>query len=375
MFWKVEDIAAILERRFPLQLAESWDNPGLQIGSRKAEVQKALVALDLDQEVAGTAISLQASLIITHHPFIFRPIKSIVLDNHSGQLIAALLANNIAAYCAHTNLDAAPDGLNDWLAQALGLAEVRTLPGTSQQRLYKLIVYVPELHESGVREALSRAGAGHTGNYSDCSFRTAGIGTFRPGIHSQPFIGARGQLEEVAESRLETVVGSLELGAALEAIRMSHPYEEPAYDIIALENPSEQSGLGRIGGLFPSLSLKEFGCLVRASLKLDSLRLAGDMNRHINKVAVISGSGSSFISNALAAGADVLVTGDIKYHEARDAAENGLALIDAGHYGTEIIMARRLAEELNQKARIEGVDTRFIPFENRNCFIEINSHK
>lgn len=371
MYWKVDDIAAIMEQLFPGQLAESWDNPGLQVGSPDTEVRKAIIALDLDEEVAAAAASQQAALIITHHPLIFQPLSSINIESVPGSVIAALIRNQISAFCAHTNLDAAPGGLNDWLAEALGLEEIGALPGTSRQRLFKLVVYVPRGHEEAVREAMSRAGAGHTGRYSDCSFRAQGIGTFRPEAGSQPFIGEAGRLEEVEEYRLETVVESRDLPAALAAIRTSHPYEEPAFDIIALENPVSRGGIGRIGRLPAPIKLKDFCGLVRNALKVEVLKVAGSMERTVHRVAVVGGSGASFAANAVAGGADVLVTGDVKYHEARDACEAGIALVDAGHYGTEIIMAAGLAGLLNQLSRQHGKETLFIPFANRNCFTEV----
>lgn len=372
MYWTVDDIAAILEQRFPRIMAESWDNPGLQVGSLRTEVSKAVIALDLDEETIHTAISHGASLIITHHPFIFRPLLSIDTDKPSGRIVAALINNNISVYCAHTNLDAAPGGINDWLAEALGLLEIRNLPGTSNQRLYKLVVYVPDDYENQVRESLARAGAGHIGLYSDCSFRVAGTGTFRPGTGSRPFIGESGCLEEVGEYRLETVVESRSLQTVLSAMRASHPYEEPAYDIIALENPAIQGGTGRSGLLPSPMSLREFCGLVRMALKVDSVRVAGNMEKRIHKAAVVAGSGASFVKNAVAAGADVLVTGDVKYHEAFDARDTGIALVDAGHYGTEIIMVARLAAELNGLSRQQGYSTVFVPCENSNCFTEAN---
>ncbi len=370
MYWNVKDIAAILEERFPEYLAEKWDNPGLQAGSLLSEVKHAVVALDLDASVLADAIDLQASLIITHHPLIFNPIRSINTDKPGGGLIAGLIKNGISLYCVHTNLDAATDGLNDWLAQSLDLQNVSVLSGSPAQKLIKLVVYVPQTHEWQVRQAITEAGAGHAGAYSDCTFRVAGIGTFQAGAGARPFIGEIGRLEEAAEFRLETIVEKQKLPGVLAALLNSHPYEEPAYDLTILENQYSSAGIGRIGSLPQPVSLGDFCSGISRSLNADRFRVTGDLDARVQRVAVVGGSGSSFIPLAVQLGAEVLVTGDVKYHEAQSAAEHGLALIDAGHYNTEIIMAGKLAGEMNELSCRLGSSTLFHPVLNRCCYVE-----
>lgn len=359
---QVKDIISIMEKHFPLFLMEEWDNSGLQIGSFDNGVKKVLIALDIDQSVVDKAIETGAELIITHHPMFFKGLKSINYSSSQGRLIKSLITNNITVYSAHTNLDAAENGLNQLLANKLGLDNIAPLYFGKQDKLIKLVVYVPVTHGEEVRKAINGAGSGNIGNYSDCSFRTIGRGTFRPGEGANPFIGTKEQLEEVEEYRLETIVYESLLPQVLKAMQASHPYEEIAYDLYPLNNQGKNYSMGRVGLLTIPLNLRDFAQQVKTNLNIDMLRVVGNLDKHIKKVAVISGSGASIMNMAVRQKVDVLVTGDFKYHEAQEAEQLGLSVVDAGHQETEEIMVTWLANLLEAECRHKNWEVSFLPF-------------
>lgn len=349
---KVKDVINFIEKSFPLNLAEDWDNTGLQVGSYDNIVKHALIALDINQAVVDKAIENKAELIITHHPMIFKGIKKINYDTSQGRLIKSLINNDITVYSAHTNLDAGENGLNQLLATRLGLTEIKPLYKGKQDKLVKLVIYVPFTHMEEVRQAINDAGSGNIGSYSDCSFRTPGIGTFKPGEDTNPFIGQPGKLEEVKEYRFETVLYESNLEAVIETMKKVHPYEEVAYDLYELGNDGKNYSMGRLGFLSEQTSLQDFAKSVKTKLELDHLRVVGDLSKPVKKIAVISGAGTSLMNEVINKGVDVLVTGDVKYHEARDAQEMGLAIIDAGHQGTEEIVVSWLKDWLNMESNL-----------------------
>ncbi|NLG33030.1 MAG: Nif3-like dinuclear metal center hexameric protein [Syntrophomonadaceae bacterium] len=347
----VKDIIEKLEHHFPAYLAEPWDNVGLHIGSVKQRVEKVMVCLDIDDYIVEQAVKNRVNLIISHHPLIFDAIKTINYDDPQGKLITRLIRAKISVYCAHTNLDAAPHGLNQILAEKIGLERIEPLYQHRQEQLMKLAVFVPVNHVDQVREAIAQAGAGNIGKYSDCTFRVEGIGTFRPGEDANPFIGTANTLEEVQEYRLETVVYEKELERVLKAMQASHPYEEVAYDLYRLNNQGFVYSLGRKGHLNQARSLEELAVWIKACLGLEEVGVSGELTSMVNKVAVVCGSGGSMIDVAVAQGVDVLITGDLKYHDIKRAEANGLFLIDAGHQGTERIVIDYLCGLLNSAFR------------------------
>lgn len=352
----VKDISRILEAQYPPHLAEKWDNVGLQIGSSQSPVHKIMVSLDLDREILSQAIAQQVDMIITHHPLFFNPIRKIDYEQAQGDLIAGIIKNNINVYAAHTNLDAASRGINQYLAEKLELLDIQLLDQQHIEKLYKLVVYVPVSHEAAVREAIADMGAGHLGNYSHCSFRSSGTGTFLPRAGSNPYIGEPGKLQEVEELRLETIVPQNILEAVISRMKAAHPYEEVAYDLYPLQNQGQSFSLGRIGKLADPVSLQEFCTHVKDRLQLDNLRVVGNWQDNVQKIAIVSGAGASFMSVAKAQGCDLLLTGDLKYHEARDAEAMDLAVIDAGHQGSEQLMAVLVADLLQESCQKLGYD-------------------
>jgi len=344
-----------LERLAPRRWAEEWDNVGLMTGSPAQTIRKVAVALDVTADLLER-LPADTDMIVSHHPLIFQPVKNLREDLPAGRLLAALVRRKLAVYCAHTNLDAASGGINDLLAERFALAEVKVLQPGRQDGLYKLVVFVPTEASDKVHQAMAAAGAGHIGNYSHCSFQTTGTGTFLPLAGTQPYIGTIGALERVAEVRLETVVPATLLDRVVRAMLRAHPYEEVAYDVVALQNTPPLTGLGRIGHLPAPLSLTAFAAQVQDALGGNAVRLVGAGDKLIRKVAVCGGSGASLIGKAAFAGADVLVTGDVKYHDAQLALEQGISLVDAGHFATEAVAVPAMAGQITAAAAAEGWD-------------------
>ncbi|MGE5545083.1 MAG: Nif3-like dinuclear metal center hexameric protein, partial [Bacillota bacterium] len=291
VFNKLEDLA-------PLSLAESWDNSGLQLGSKSQTVDAILVALDVDDLAINMALEVGANLIISHHPLFFKGVKTIDYESYQGRLIRRLISHDLTVYSAHTNLDLAPGGLSQFLALKLGLINIRPLGVIKSQNLLKLVVFVPESHLEEVRQAVNDAGAGFIGNYRDCSFRTLGVGTFRPLAGSQPFLGSTGILEEVAEYRLEVIVPVEVLDQVMHSMMEAHPYEEVAYDLIPLNNKGQAYSYGRQGELSREMDLEELAENVKNVLGIDHLVLSNPMPGKVKKICLVPGSGSSMINTA-----------------------------------------------------------------------------
>ncbi len=360
---KCQNVAGILEELAPKKLAENWDNVGLLVGDGKQQVRKLMVCLDVPEWVLDEAVEEKVDMIVCHHPMIFSGIKRINTDTPIGRKIMKLIRNNISLYCLHTNYDMASGGLNDLMARQLGFASWQTIQPLQKEKLYKLVVFVPTGHETAVIEALCRAGAGFIGKYSNCSFRTPGMGTFEPQEGAQPFTGKIGHLENTEEYRVETIVPEQLLNKAVKEMLKAHPYEEVAYDIYQTFNEGKVFGLGRLAELENGISLSLYAESVKKLLDIPHIRFAGDPNKLIKKVALLNGAGNKFASDARFAGADLLITGDVQYHELLDAVEMGLCVIDAGHYGTEKIMMKSIAAFLkgrfdDLKYQVEVIESR-----------------
>ncbi|HEY6007060.1 MAG TPA: Nif3-like dinuclear metal center hexameric protein [Geobacteraceae bacterium] len=358
---KVSDILGIINKLAPPRYAEEWDNVGLQVGDATSPAERIMVALDPGREAIAAAVSGDCRLLLTHHPLIFSPLKRVVATDHVGSAVALAIRHDLAVVALHTNYDIAAGGVNDLLAARLGLQSSVPLKVTGREELVKLAVFVPRSHEQQLLAALFPF-CGFIGNYRDCSFRTAGIGTFTPLEGAAPFIGETGRRSEVEESRLEVLLRSEDLPAALSALRGAHPYEEPAYDLYQLLNRGTARGLGRLGVLAEATTLERFAAEVKERLGAAGVRYVGAPGRRVRKVALCGGSGASFIREALFQGADVLVTGDLKYHEARDAEALGMAVVDAGHFATERPMVEGLAVQLREQLAVRGYGAEVLMF-------------
>ncbi len=343
---RVAQIAEAVERMAPLSLAEEWDNCGLQVGDPEAEVNQVLVALTPLPEVFEEAEERGADFLLFHHPLIFDPLKTIVTSSYPGGLLARAIRNGLTVYAAHTSYDAAPAGVSVALARTLGLdGPLRVL--SPRGALRKLVVFVPEHNVDAVAKALAEAGAGAIGDYTECTFRTQGKGTFRGGECANPYLGEKGRLEEVGEVRVETVVPAHAVRRAVDAAIAAHPYEEVALDVYPVEGSPEGCGYGRLGTLPDRLTAEELREHVSESLGFPS-RLVADAGRRIETIAVLGGSGSSFIPEVAASGARAYVTGDVDYHDALLAESLGLTVIDAGHAATELPSLEPLALQLTE---------------------------
>jgi dinuclear metal center YbgI/SA1388 family protein len=351
---KCQQVISFIEELAPMKLAESWDNVGLQLGSPAALVTKILVTLDINEEVADEAVKEGAQLVICHHPYIFQPLKQVRSDLPQGRVITKLIQAGISLYAAHTNWDCARAGVSRILAEKFTLRNCKVLKAAGSEQLYKIAVFIPHGHEDAVREALSKGGAGFIGNYSNCTYQVDGIGTFKPEEGTNPFIGQKGELEKVAEYRLETIVPEAKLRSAISAMLKAHPYEEVAYDVYLLQNEGEAYGLGIIGELEAEVTLSQLAEKVKQELSQKTVQVTGNLNSIVRKIAVCGGSGGDLINTAHLQGADVLVTGDVGYHQAQGAEALGLAVIDAGHFATEAPSMKALALYLQAKLEAEG---------------------
>lgn len=347
----VRKMAEAVERLAPGALAEEWDNCGLQVGDPDAEVGRVLVALTPLPEVFEETEASGADFLLFHHPLIFRALKSLDTAAYPGDLLARAVRTGKAVYAAHTSYDAAPGGVSVALADALGLVgplEIVSPRGS----LSKIVVFVPEENVEEVTAALDGVGAGVIGDYRQCTFRTPGMGTFLPGEYSDPYLGEKGRLEHVSEIRLETVIPTHATRRAAAAATEAHPYEETALDIYPLTGHPEGCGYGRIGTLPQPLTPNELCEHISDRLGF-AARLVADPapGRRIGRVAVLGGSGGSFIPE-VAGRADAYVTGDLDYHDALLAESLGLTAIDAGHAATELPSLEPLARRLSDLVEV-----------------------
>lgn len=337
-----------MEDYAPIHFSIKNDRIGLQVGDPQQTVKKVLVTLDVTEAVVDEAIGLGANWIIAHHAVIFQPLKALRVDTSAGKIYQKCLQHGINIYIAHTNLDVTTNGVNDVLAQKLSLQRMEPLFTEQSERLKKLVVFVPETHVHHVHDAISKAGAGWIGNYSHCSFQTKGVGTFLPCEEADPYIGTTGKLEKVNEIRLETIVTKRVEKDVLQAMINAHPYEEVAYDLYPLSQTGKQYGLGRIGEYPETISLAELAHQVKQSYGVEALRIVGNPNQSVKKIAILGGSGARYWHDVLMKQADVYITGDIDFHSAQDALAAGLALIDPGHH-VEHLVVDTVCEELRKR--------------------------
>jgi dinuclear metal center YbgI/SA1388 family protein len=344
---RIADIIRVLEDWAPPVLQEDYDNSGLQVGDRNAEVRAALIALDCTEEVVAEAVKRGCDLIIAHHPVIFRGLKSITGRTGVERTLLAAIRNNVAIYAIHTNLDNVISGVNAEMASCLGLQGLRVLDPKPDQ-LRKLAVFVPTEHAERVRQAVFAAGAGHIGRYDECSFNLAGEGTFRAGEGTQAFVGGKGSRHTEPEVRIETVFHAPLQHRIVQAMLAAHPYEEVAYDVYPLRNTHQGIGAGAIGELQTPVLEADFLQQVKVAFGVKALKHTGLRGRPVKRVAVCGGSGAFLIGKALGAGADAYVTADVKYHEFF-VPDGQMVLVDVGHYESEQFTMRLIQRHLQGK--------------------------
>jgi dinuclear metal center YbgI/SA1388 family protein len=343
----LRDIINVLETAAPPVLQESYDNSGWICGEPAWPLSGVLVCLDLTPQVALEAKERGCNLIVSHHPLIFRGLKRIDPAKPVGEALVCCIKNDIAVYAIHTNLDNVAKGVNGKIAALLGLQGtlvLQPIPG----RLRKLVVFVPHDYLDPVRKAIWLAGAGHIGQYDQCSYSGGGTGTFRAGEGADPFVGEQGRLHEEPETRLEVILPDVAAGRVVAAMQAAHPYEEVAYDLYPLENTHPGLGSGMIGTLASPEPEGEFLERVRKVFRVPVIRHTAFSGRSVSRVAVCGGAGSFLVSRALVEGADAFLTADLKYHEYFEPAGRML-LADIGHYESEQFTPDLLIDLLKEK--------------------------
>lgn len=340
----VANVVEYLEQFAPPGLAAEWDNVGLLLGERSAVVERLMTCLTVTPDSAAEAIAARAQLIVTHHPILFRGVKRLTDATPEGRMLLDLVRASVSVYSPHTAFDNTQGGINDLLARRLKLIEVGPLRRVAECGPMKVVVFVPESDLNRVADALFAAGAGHIGEYRECSFRLAGIGTFFGSDAANPTIGQKGRREEVQEWRLEAVCPANKVDTVIAALRRAHSYEEPAFDIYPLRAPPAGRGEGRLGSLASSRPLGELATKVKAALGAGAVQLVGDPRRPVQRVALACGAAGEFLADAVRAQADVFLTGEMRFHDYLNAAAQGVALLLPGHYATERCGIEELAE-------------------------------
>lgn len=345
----VGDVLRLLDGLFPPATAESWDAVGLVTGDPERPCARVHLAVDPVQAVVDEAVAAGADLIVTHHPLLLRGVHGIAETTAKGRLLATLVRAGTALHTAHTNADVADPGVSDALAARFGLLDTRPLQPLPAPALDTLATFVPVADTARVLAALADAGAGRIGDYDRCGWWTAGTGTFRPGPGAQPVIGAVGVVEQVPEDRLQVVLPRGRRSAVLAALRASHPYEEPAFDLVEHVPLPGRTGLGRVGALPTPMTLAELVSLAARVLPATAsgIRAAGDPGRLVSTLAVSGGAGDSLLGAATSSGAQAFLTADLRHHPAREHLDDGgPALLDAAHWATEQPWLEQLAGQV-----------------------------
>ncbi|MDD5065146.1 MAG: Nif3-like dinuclear metal center hexameric protein [Phycisphaerae bacterium] len=345
---KIKDIAEKIEKIVPLKLAQDWDNVGLLIGDPRRNVKNILLTIDITKDVLAEAKRSRTDLIISYHPVIWDGLKKINRDDIVYDLIQA----GIAVFSIHTALDAVVGGVNDGLAEIVGIVDGKPIGDyveSPQGNNYKLVVFVPAESVAKVSNAIFAAGAGAIGNYSNCGFIAEGTGTFLPLAGARPAIGKKGKLEKVNEIRFETIVPAEKLDNCIAAMKKAHPYEEPAFDVFKLYDNQSKFGLGRIGKLQKPTQLKKILERIKKNTGARAFGIVGNQNRLIRTAAVCAGSCGKIINLIIAAKTDLYLTGELKHHQALAAQEAGLTCICLSHTVSERFILKKFAKQLQKQ--------------------------
>ncbi|HKL04099.1 MAG TPA: Nif3-like dinuclear metal center hexameric protein [Cryomorphaceae bacterium] len=344
---RIKDIIHSLEAWAPVSYAENYDNVGLISGDSSKEVTGVLVSLDCTEEVVDEAIKKNCNIIVSHHPIIFKGLKRLTGANYVERTVIKAIKNDVALYAIHTNLDNIQTGVNKKIADIIGLENTRILSPKSN-RLEKITFFVPTVHANKVRSAVFEAGGGEIGDYANCSFNLIGEGTFKPGDSANPFIGERGELQIESETRIEVMYPDFARRRILHALKQAHPYEEVAYSIHQLENTNETVGSGMLGSTSEPIEPMEFLQHLKNAMELKVLKHTSITDSTVRTIAVCGGSGSFLLRDAKAAGADLFITSDFKYHEFFDA-EDQIIIVDIGHYESERFTIDLIADFISKK--------------------------
>lgn len=356
----VADVRDTMDRAYPPHLAESWDKVGLICGDPEAAVSKIVLALECTDSVVEAAIEASADMIVVHHPLLMRGVSSVAADTPKGRIIHRLIREGIALFAAHTNADSARPGVNDVLAELLGVTAGPALDPKTAPGMDLWVVKVPGAEVDVVKQALFAAGAGELGDYGECSFDSDGRGQFRPTAAANPHLGTAGELERVEETKLEIVAPRPLRSKILTALHQAHPYEEPAFDIIESQAPTiapeETLGIGRVGDLDEPMPFRDFVRRVADRLPATAwgVRGAGDPERMISRVAVASGSGDSFLDTVTKLGVDAFVSSDLRHHPVDEALRAGApCIVDTAHWASEFPWCASCADMLGKELGVE----------------------
>lgn len=346
----ITDATAVLGTIAPPSLAQEWDNVGLLLGDAASPLRKILLTVDITDAVVAEAQKQKTDLIVCYHPLIWEPLKRITEPGPEAKILT-LIRDRIAVYCVHTALDVAPGGVNDGLAEALGMVQPEPIGDyvdDPQSPDYKVVTFVPRESVTAVAEALYQAGAGRIGNYSHCGFQTEGRGTFLPLDGARPAVGRPGHHETVTEIRLESVVHARNMGAVMAALRQTHPYETPAFDVFRQYDMEHRLGLGRMGALAEPAPLADVLDRLQKLTGARALGLIGPQKRTVKTAAVCAGSCGSLIQKVLDRGCDLYVTGELKHHLALVAAQARLTCVCLSHSVSERFILKKMAKQLQK---------------------------
>jgi dinuclear metal center YbgI/SA1388 family protein len=341
-------VSRIVDELAPFRLAYDWDNVGLQVGDPGAPVTNLMLMLELDEAGLAAARGTRCQAVLTHHPLIFQPMKSLRADDPAGALVMQLVRSGMGLIAAHTNLDRVRHGTNGALAEIIGLRDAKPLETHSLNASRKFVVFVPADYTGKIIEAIHRGGGGRIGEYTRCSFRAGGTGTFVPSARAKPHIGETGNFEQVPEERIEAVVPRACVKSVLHEVLQAHPYEEVAYDIYPLEDGDSPYGLGLVGRLQPAETLGALARRVAAACRADVPMLTGNPADKVRKVAVVTGSPGPMLRGITPDVADAVVTGEVSYHLAAEAQQRGQRLILLGHAASEKVFASHFAQVLRE---------------------------
>ncbi|MCJ7691874.1 MAG: Nif3-like dinuclear metal center hexameric protein [Sedimentisphaerales bacterium] len=350
---KIKAITEKIEEMVPLKLAQGWDNVGFLVGDEKGDTKKILLTIDVTGEVVKEAKRLKADLILSYHPVIWDGLKTVTAAG-PGSAVYELVRAGISVFSIHTALDSAIGGVNDGLAEMVGIVEAEPIGDYVDNPAgdnYKLVVFVPAKSAAKVSNAIFAAGAGTIGTYSNCGFSSEGVGSFLPLQGSKPAVGKKGKLEKVSEVRFETIVSAEKLEAVVSAMKKAHPYEMPAYDIIKLYGTESKYGLGRLGKLAQPASVKKIIEKIKRHTGAKVFGIIGDEKRLVKKAAVCAGSCGKIINSVIAAKCDLYVTGELKHHQALAAQQAHLTCICLSHTVSERFILRKLAKQLRKELK------------------------
>lgn len=343
----IKNVTDFLEEKYPLSLQESYDNCGLTYGHKGQKVSGILFSLDVTENIVKEAISKDCNLIISHHPVVFKGLTKINGSTMTERVLELSIKNNIALYAIHTNLDNHKNGVNKKIADKIGLSDLKIL-SPKNDTLVKLCVFVPEAAEPALSRALFNSGAGAVGNYSECNFKSKGIGTFKPNLNAKPSLGEINKKTETTEVKTEYLVPLAQLSMVLNAMRENHPYEEVAYDVIPLLNTQQDMGSGMIGVLQEPMTTQSFLKHLKTTFNVGVIKHTALLHDKVKTVAICGGSGSFLIDAARKNKADIFITSDIKYHEFFDA-NNEIIIADIGHWESEQFTVNLLYENIKEK--------------------------